>query len=88
MPIDRPYGNVWTNISRDDLADSRITFGTMLKITLDSTLTFELPLTPTFADAAEIGAVSAYINSRGYLSLGRNAATLADHYNIPSRHAC
>jgi adenosyl-fluoride synthase len=80
--IDRPYGNVWTNISRHVLAENGIKYGTSLKITVDNTFTFELPLTPTFADAGEIGAVAAYINSRGYLSLGRNAANLADRCNI------
>lgn len=80
--IDMPFGNVWTNISRHDLNEMGITYGSPLKITLDNAMTFELPLSLTFADAGEIGAVSAYINSRGYLSLGRNAANLADCYNI------
>lgn len=83
--IDNPYGNVWTNISRHDLSDAGIVYGTKLKITLNNTLSFELPLTPTFGDAGEIGAVSAYVNSRGYLSLGRNAANLATCHNIQSR---
>ena len=80
--IDMPFGNVWTNISRHDLDEMGVTYGSQLKIILDNALSFELPLTPTFADAGEIGAVAAYINSRGYLSLGRYAANLADCYNI------
>lgn len=80
--IDRPYGNVWTSISRKDLAKQGITYGTRLRVTLDNVLPFELPLTPTFADAGDIGAPVCYINSRGYLSLARNASNLADSYNI------
>jgi hypothetical protein len=80
--IDRPYGNVWTNISRQDLAELGIGYGTRVKVILDGVLPFELPLTPTFADAGEVGAPVTYINSRGYLSLARNAANLADTYNI------
>jgi len=80
--VDRPYGNVWTNISRQVLADNGISYGTKLKIKIDNLFQFELPLTPTFADAGERGAPAAYINSRGYLSLGRNADNLADRCNI------
>ena len=80
--VDRPYGNVWTNISRQTLSENQISYGTKLKITIDNLFMFELPLTPTFADAGEIGAPAMYINSRGYLSLGRNADNLADRCNI------
>ena len=80
--IDKPYGNVWTNVSRHNLTAAGIAYGTKLQIILDNNFVFGLPLTPTFADAGEIGAVAAYINSRGYLSLGRYAANLADQYNI------
>jgi len=80
--VDRPYGNVWTNISRKDLANQGIAYGTRLRITVDNVLPFDLTLTPTFADAGEIGAPVCYVNSRGYLSLARNASNLADTYNI------
>jgi adenosyl-fluoride synthase len=80
--IDQPFGNVWTNISRQVLADNGINYGTKMKILVDNTFLFEVPLTPTFADAGEKGAVAAYINSRGYLSLGRFAANLAARCNI------
>lgn len=80
--IDEPYGNIWTNISKKDFDDHKITYATRLKIVIDENLPFELPLTPTFADAGKIGAVSAYINSRGFFSLGRYAANLATRYNI------
>lgn len=80
--IDRPYGNVWTSISRKDLAELGIGYGMRLRILLDNVLPFELPLTLTFADAGEIGAPVAYVNSRGYFSLARNAADLANAHNI------
>lgn len=80
--IDRPFGNVWTNVSRDLLAELGIGYGTKLKIVVDEVLGFELALTPTFGDAGEIGAPVAYVNSRGYLSLARNVANLADPYNL------
>lgn len=80
--IDHPFGNIWTNVHRTDLEKARIGYGTRLKITLDGVLPFDLPLTPTFADAGEVGAPVCYLNSRGYLSLARNAASLAYPYNI------
>ena len=80
--IDHPFGNVWTNIHRTDLKAAGIEYGTALKITLDGVLPFDLPLSPTFADAGSIGEPVCYINSRGYLSLARNAASLAYPYNL------
>ncbi|MDQ3761709.1 MAG: adenosyl-fluoride synthase [Actinomycetota bacterium] len=80
--IDHPYGNIWTNIHRVDLEKMSIGYGTKLKIVLDDVLPFELPLSPTFADAGPIGAPVAYLSSRGYLALARNAASLAYPYNL------
>ncbi|MGO9081009.1 MAG: adenosyl-fluoride synthase [Streptosporangiaceae bacterium] len=80
--IDHPFGNVWTNIHRRDLEKLNIGYGARLKITLDGVLPFDLPLSETFADATEIGAPVAYLNSRGYLSVARNAASLAYPYNL------
>jgi adenosyl-fluoride synthase len=80
--IDHPFGNIWTNIHRRDLEAQGIGYGTELTITLDNVLPFRLPLSETFANAKEIGDPVAYLNSRGYLSLARNAASLAYPYNI------
>jgi adenosyl-fluoride synthase len=80
--IDHPFGNVWTNVHRRDLEKLGVGYGTKLTITLDGVLPFILPLSPTFADAGEIGEPVAYLNSRGYLSLARNAASLAYPYNL------
>lgn len=80
--IDHPFGNVWSNIHRRDLEAAGIGYGTLLKITLDGVLPFELTLNPTFADVGEPGAPVAYLNSRGHLSIARNAASLAYPYNL------
>jgi adenosyl-fluoride synthase len=80
--IDHPFGNVWTNIHRTDLEAAGVGYGTKLKIILDEVLPFELPLSPTFADAGPVGSPVAYLSSRGYLALARNAASLAYPYNI------
>ncbi|MDQ1029478.1 adenosyl-fluoride synthase [Streptomyces umbrinus] len=80
--IDHPFGNVWTNIHRTDLEKVGVGYGKPIRITVDDVLPFELPLVPTFADAGEIGSVVAYLNSRGYLSLARNAASLAYPFNL------
>lgn len=80
--IDRPYGNVWTNISRRHLAELDVEYGTRLRLTVDGVLPFDLPLSRTFADAGERGEPVAYVNSRGYLALARNAADLAGAYNL------
>lgn len=80
--IDHPFGNVWTNIHRRDLEPIGIGVGAKLTIRLDGVLPFALPLSDTFADAKVIGAPVAYLNSRGYLSIARNAASLAYPYNI------
>lgn len=80
--IDHPFGNMWTNIHRTDLEKAGIAYGTQLRVTLDDTLNFDLPLSPTFADAGPVGSPVIYINSRGYLSLARNAAPLAYPYNF------
>jgi adenosyl-fluoride synthase len=80
--IDHPFGNVWTNVHRRDLEKLGVSYGTQLKITVDGVLPFDLPLSPTFADAGEVGAPVAYLNSRGFLAIARNAASLAYPYNL------
>lgn len=80
--IDHPFGNLWTSVHRKDLDRNGIGYGTRLRITLDGVLPFDLPLSPTFADAGAVGTAVCYINSRGYLSLARNAAPLAYPYNL------
>ena len=80
--IDHPFGNVWTNIHRTDLEKLGIGYGSDLQIVIDEVLPFSLPLSETFAAAGPIGTPVAYLSSRGYLALARNAASLAYPYNI------
>lgn len=80
--IDHPFGNVWTNVHRGDLEKLNIGYGSKLKIILGDVLPFELALSPTFADAGAVGEPVAYLNSRGYLSLARNADSLAYPFNL------
>jgi len=82
IQIDWPYGNVWTNIHRNDLKRNMIEYETMLRITLNNTVIFDYPLKPTFADFGKKGDAGIYINSRGYLSIARYADNLATIYNI------
>lgn len=81
--IDKPFGNVWTNVREDILNELGLGYGSQLRVTLDDVLTFDLPLTRTFGDRPR-GAPVAYLSSRGYLALGRNRADLADTFNIQS----
>ncbi|HWE92035.1 MAG TPA: adenosyl-fluoride synthase [Pseudonocardiaceae bacterium] len=80
--IDHPFGNVWTNIHRADLEKVGVGYGSKLRIVLDDVLPFDLPLSETFADAGPVGTPVAYLSSRGYLAVARNAASLAYPYNI------
>ncbi|SFM42097.1 SAM hydrolase/SAM-dependent halogenase family protein [Thermodesulforhabdus norvegica] len=80
--IDYPYGNVWTNISFNDLKSMGINYGSRLTVVIGDILSFNVYLTRTFADAGGIGDVISYINSRGYFSLGGYAANLADLCNL------
>ncbi|GEM_PF-2680994 len=81
IDIDLPYGNVWTDIFRDDLASLGIEYGTLLRVTVKGVL-YEHPLERTFADFGGRGETGIYINSRGYLSLAQNMADLAKADNI------
>ncbi|MGB2712032.1 MAG: SAM-dependent chlorinase/fluorinase [Conexibacter sp.] len=79
--IDRPFGNVWTNLSSELLRELGYAYGSDLRITLDDALIFDLTLTETFGDRP-LGAPVAYLNSRGYFSLGRNQGDLAERYHL------
>lgn len=81
--VDRPFGNVWTNVGQSWLEALGIGYGSGLRILVDDTLAFDLPLTRTFGDKA-LGAAVAYVNSRGHLALGCNRGNLAKRYNLTS----
>jgi S-adenosylmethionine hydrolase len=80
--IDRPFGNVWTNIPRKIIEEELgIAYGTKIKVILDNLLTLEVPFTRTFGDVS-LKEPMCYINSRGYFSLAYYGGNLADPYNI------
>ena len=79
--IDLPFGNVWTNIPQSRLDELGISYGAPLKILVDDALTFELPLTRTFADR-DLYAPVAYVSSRGFLALALNQGDFSTRYNI------
>ena len=67
--IDRPFGNVWTNIPRKVIEDELgIAYGTKIKVVLDNLLTLDVPFTRTFGDVS-LKKPMCYINSRAYFSL-------------------
>lgn len=95
--IDEPFGNVWTNIPfhRKEIQQSPdapvqvglqetlgVEYGATLRITIGNAEHFEFQLKPTFAEFGAEGASGIYINSRGYLSLGRYANDFARTFNI------
>jgi S-adenosylmethionine hydrolase len=79
--LDRPFGNVWTNVHYSVLEEMGLGYGTPLRITVDDVLAFDLTLTRTFGDT-DLGAPVAYLSSRGFLALARNRMDLANTYNF------
>ena len=80
--IDRPFGNVWTNIPRQIIENElEITHGTKMKVVLDNMFTLEVPFMHTFGDV-KLNEPMCYINSLGYFSLACYGRNLADPYNI------
>jgi len=70
LHVEKPYGNVWTDIDRKSFSKTGIVTGSNLKVVVsDQQLT--LPLTRTFGDV-QMGAMLAYFNSRGLLSFAVN----------------
>ena len=83
--IDRPFGNVWTNIPRTIIENELgIAYGTKIKVVLDNLFTLEVPFTRTFGEVG-LKEPMCYINSRGYFSLACYGGNLADPYNIHQR---
>ncbi|OPY51785.1 MAG: Chlorinase [Methanosaeta sp. PtaU1.Bin055] len=80
--IDRPFGNIWTNIPRRIIENElRIAYGTNIRVVLDNLLVLEVPFMRTFGDVG-LKKPMCYINSRGYFSLAYYGGNLADPYNI------
>lgn len=80
--IDRPFGNVWTNVPRDMLAGLSQN-GERIKIELGGLgdLTLELPYCRTFGEV-EPGEPLMYANSRGKLALGLNRSSFVKKWPV------
>jgi S-adenosylmethionine hydrolase len=80
--IDRPFGNVWTNVPWHMVEDFprsggliRVEFGQSSEVTL------EVPFCRTFGEVNE-GEPLMYANSRGKLALGLNRSSLAEKWPL------
>lgn len=86
---DRPYGNLWTNITRDELADVGISLGGEIAVTFTrdaaadapQPLQLTLPFVVTFGEVAE-GKPLAYIGSAGTLSFAVNLGSFRESYDL------
>ena len=85
--LDVQYGNVWTNIPRDILADAGLEPGNEVQLEIfqgDSVvLSLQLPWKKTFGEVA-VGQALMYINSLGQASLALNQGDFAAAYKIGS----
>jgi S-adenosylmethionine hydrolase len=77
---DGPFGNLITNVSREEFAKLGYKYGDTLRLTLGAS-EFEMPFVKTFGDVA-IGSPLAFIDSRGRLSFSLNRTNFARTYNI------
>ncbi|WP_282793787.1 SAM-dependent chlorinase/fluorinase [Streptomyces sp. CC224B] len=82
--LDKNYGNVWTNITREFLEAQRIAFGAELEIEVNGTF-MRTPLRHTFGETGE-GEPLAYIASRNQLGLALNQGNFAARHGIERGH--
>jgi S-adenosyl-L-methionine hydrolase (adenosine-forming) len=78
--IDVPFGNLITNVNRDDFAKLGYQFGDRIPVTLGAN-EMEIPLVHTFSDV-DLGKPLLFIDSRGRLSFALNQNDFAKTYNI------
>ncbi|GIN20767.1 SAM hydrolase/SAM-dependent halogenase family protein [Siminovitchia fordii] len=83
--LDVRYGNVWTNISRLQLADLQVQYGNLVKVTIkhESAIVFEQEMVygRSFA-ATEKGESLIYINSLDNIAVAINQQSFAKKYKI------
>jgi S-adenosyl-L-methionine hydrolase (adenosine-forming) len=77
---DGPFGNLITNVSREEFAKLGYKFGDTLHLALGAR-TFDMPFVKTFGDVP-VGSPLAFIDSRGRLSFSLNQTNFAKDYNI------
>ncbi len=77
---DGPFGNLITNVSREEFARLDYKFGDTLHLTLGAR-EFDIPFVKTFGDVP-VGSPLVFIDSRGRLSFSLNQTNFAKTYNI------
>jgi S-adenosyl-L-methionine hydrolase (adenosine-forming) len=78
--IDVPFGNLITNVGREDFADLGYKLGDKVPVTLGAN-EMDIPIVKTFSDV-EIGKPLLFIDSRGRLSFAVNQNDFARTYNV------
>lgn len=83
--IDRPFGNLWTNIRRLQFKQLDVTYGDAFEVslTIDGELVYEGIVTygRSFA-AAVIGEALMYVNSLDNIGIALNQGSFADTYQV------
>lgn len=83
--IDKPYGNVWTNIDRDLFVSSGIKQGDMIRVSIShgNQLVYqgEMPYVATFAEVEKHRSLL-YINSQYAVSLALNTGDFATSHGV------
>jgi S-adenosylmethionine hydrolase len=74
--IDKNFGNIWTDVTRDDLSAAGLADSARLRVSIDGD-TEEWALVRTFGEVAP-GARLAYFNSRERLAFATNRGNLAE----------
>jgi len=77
---DGPFGNLITNVSREEFAKLGYRYGDTIHVTLGAN-ELTMPFVKTFGDVAT-GTPLAFIDSRGRLSFSLNQTNFAKTYNI------
>jgi S-adenosylmethionine hydrolase len=78
--IDGPFGNLITNVSRQEFESLAYKRGDVLHLTLGAN-ELDIPFVKTFGDVP-VGSLLAFIDSRGRLSFSLNQLNFARTYNI------
>lgn len=80
LRVDEPYGNLWTNISRDDLTSAGIKIGDELNISIGGKK-LKAPFVVSFGHV-EKGKPLAYLNSNASLSVAINMGNFVKEHNL------
>ena len=80
VALDGPFGNLVTNVDRDEFAKLGYQPGDTVRVTVGSS-TLSVPFHRTFGEVAP-GKPLLYIDSRGLVSLAINQGNFAEKYKI------